>query len=432
MSKKLSLETKIRDAALSLSKANASYRSVSKQTSEQLDAANRKVDLAQKELWRVSERANEIQRRLLEHRAGVLSYSIRSMERQASPNPYSLPPLPGSNGDSSTSGSSTPARSSLTSPPSSVTSVQTTASARFEHFFAGHADTVVPQVPRPPPTVVEIRALEDKARAAAAALAEAQEKHTEATRELAMLRLEKEQVETSLGMDLQAAEDTISVLERDVARMEEVEAQLRALEEEREEWLQERAELEEKRREVDLLERRLEVLEERSGEATEIEGVLARERAERAALLAEKERQLEEVRQALEAERAAWDIERATLQEGGDSQSQLEELSDMLHEVMQTHNVPLFSGQTSLPGLVTSIQKHLEDVHSRLDEHERAQAEWMITKAKMEEDLRIGLDKREALFAEIQEVRTARDEAKAQIKQLEAQLKVCSMRIFSQ
>ncbi|KAJ2955023.1 hypothetical protein NUW54_g14777 [Trametes sanguinea] len=37
LNKKLTLETKIRDAALSLSKANASYKNVSKQTSEQLD-----------------------------------------------------------------------------------------------------------------------------------------------------------------------------------------------------------------------------------------------------------------------------------------------------------------------------------------------------------------------------------------------------------
>ncbi|OCH95907.1 hypothetical protein OBBRIDRAFT_444192 [Obba rivulosa] len=423
MSKKLSLETKIRDAALSLSKANASYKSVSKATSEQLDTANRKVELAQKELWRVSERANEIHRRLLEHRAGVLSYSIRSMERQASPNPYSLLPLPPSNGDSSTSGSSTPARSSLASPTSSVTSVQTSASKRFEHFFAGHADTVVPQVPRAPPTLAETIALEDKVRATEAALEAAQAKQTEAMRELALIKLEKEQVETSLSMDLQEAEDTISALERDVGRIEDVEAQLGALEEERQEWLRDRVELEDKRQQVDLLERRLEVLEERSGEATEMEGVLARERTERAALLADKVRELEEVRRAWDAERAAWDVEKATVQNSGDSESQLDELSDMLHEIMRTHNVPLFDGHTSLPGLVTSIQKHLEDVHSRLDDHERAQAEWISTKAKMEDDLRAGLDKREALMAEVREARAARDEAKAQVKGLESQLK---------
>ena len=82
MGKKLTLETKIRDAALSLSKANASYKNVSKQTDDQLNTANKKVEEAQKELWRVSERYNEVQRKLLEHRAGVLSQSVRKLEKQ--------------------------------------------------------------------------------------------------------------------------------------------------------------------------------------------------------------------------------------------------------------------------------------------------------------------------------------------------------------
>ena len=83
LTKKLTLETKIRDAALSLSKANSSYKNVSKQTSEQLDNANRKVDLAQKELWRVSEKAAEINRKLLEHRAATARGSVHAGEVKA-------------------------------------------------------------------------------------------------------------------------------------------------------------------------------------------------------------------------------------------------------------------------------------------------------------------------------------------------------------
>ena len=82
MNKKLQLETKIRDAAVSLSKANATYKNVNKQSSEQLDNANRKVETTQRELWKVSERVNEVQRKLLEHRASVLSYSLRSLRRR--------------------------------------------------------------------------------------------------------------------------------------------------------------------------------------------------------------------------------------------------------------------------------------------------------------------------------------------------------------
>ena len=80
MEKKLQLETKIRDAAVSLFKVNAAHKNVSKRTSEQLEAANRKVENVQKDLWRLSERTNEVSKKLLEHRAGVLSFQLRSLE----------------------------------------------------------------------------------------------------------------------------------------------------------------------------------------------------------------------------------------------------------------------------------------------------------------------------------------------------------------
>lgn len=99
MNKKVALETKMRDAAVSLSKLNATSKAVSKQTSEQLDTANRKLEAAQKELWRMSERAGEVQRKLLEHRAGVLSHSVRALERKNGT---------ADNSDTSLSGYSTP------------------------------------------------------------------------------------------------------------------------------------------------------------------------------------------------------------------------------------------------------------------------------------------------------------------------------------
>ncbi|KAI0940024.1 hypothetical protein AcV5_001243 [Taiwanofungus camphoratus] len=427
MSKKLSLETKIRDAALSLSKANASYKNVSKQTSEQVETANRKVDLAQKELWRVSERASEIQRKLLEHRAGVLSYSVRGLEKKISPE----------SGESSTSGYNTPARSSQMSPTtSSVTSIQTSSSkGRFEHFFAGHLDTVVPPVPRPLPTLAEVLGLEEKLRAATAALEAATAKQAEMARELSMLKLEKEQVETSLGMDLQSAEDTIATLERQTEKMEELDTQLRELETRREEWIQERAELEERRREVDTLERRLEILEESNSESTaEMESMHAREREESQMRIEAKESELETLRLRWEADRAAWDAEKATLQDGGESKTQLAEVSDALRELMQTHGVLLFSRDASLLGQVTSVGKHLEELHAKVDAHAHAEEEWVMIRTKLEADIRTGLDKRETLFEEIEEARRSRDQARAQARDLEAQLReqsIASMAVAS-
>ena len=142
MTRKLQLETKIRDAAVSLSKANASYKNVSKQTTEQVEAGNRKIESVQADLWRISERANGVQRRLLEHRAAVLSHSVRSLEKKIAP----------PDGDSTTSGYTSPSRSSQMSPTSSSVTSMTTVSSkgRFEHFFAGHSDAVVPHPLRHP------------------------------------------------------------------------------------------------------------------------------------------------------------------------------------------------------------------------------------------------------------------------------------------
>ena len=251
MNKKLSLETKIRDAAAKLSKAKAHESGVghgaAAHPDEQLDAANKKVELAQKELWRVSERYNEVQRKLLEHRAGVLSRSVKTLERKS----------PAATDDTTTtSGSSTPNRSSQMSPitASSVTSVQTASSkGRFDgaHLFAGHSDAL-PVSPRTPArqmtnggaNAAANAELEEKLQAANAALEAAAAKHAETAHELEMLRAEKAQLEGAMGAELEGAQGAVAALQEQVARMGAMEEQLRALEGERGRWVEERAELE--------------------------------------------------------------------------------------------------------------------------------------------------------------------------------------------
>ena len=71
MTKKIALKTKIRDAALSLCKITASHKRVSQQTTDLLNAASARFESAQKEYWKVSNRANEVYKKLMEHRAGV-------------------------------------------------------------------------------------------------------------------------------------------------------------------------------------------------------------------------------------------------------------------------------------------------------------------------------------------------------------------------
>ncbi|KZT05616.1 uncharacterized protein LAESUDRAFT_743869 [Laetiporus sulphureus 93-53] len=422
MTRKLQLETRIRDAAVSLSKANASYKNVSKQTTEQVEAANRKIESVQADLWRISERASGVQRRLLEHRAAVLSHSVRSLEKKIAP----------PDGDSTTSGYTSPSRSSQMSPTSSSVTSMTTVSSkgRFEHFFAGHSDAVVPHPLRHPPTIAEVAALEDKLKTATAMLEAAAATQADMARDLSVSRLEKEQVETSLGMDLQAAQDSIVAFERQLKKMDDMAAQLRFLESEKVRWDQDREELEERRRQADTLERRLEVLEEQSGEAAEMEGALAQERQQSGLLLAEKESQLEETRRELagvktmwDADREAWEVEKVALQDGAESKAQLTECSDMLRDLMHAHGILLASRDPTLPGLVHSVGKHIEDLHAKIEAHSRAEEEWVNVRMKLETDIRAGLDKRESIFAELETARKATDEARTQVRELEAQLK---------
>lgn len=438
MNKKLQLETKIRDAALSLSKANASYKDVSKQSSEQLDNANRKVEAAQKELWKISERVNEVQRKLLEHNASVLSYSLRSLEKKTAHDSNS--------GDTSTnSGYSTPNRTSQMSPTaSSMTSVQSSATkARFEHFFAGHSDAVTPQTPRRPPTSSEVQELEGKLKAATSALEAANAKQAELSRALGMAKLEKDQVETALSMDLQQAEETINALEKESQRWEAVEAEFKDLKEEKAKWEQEQVELEARRREVDSLQQQLGLLRKRNGEASQIETALANEREAHQAELEAKAREVAQTKEAWEADRAAWDLEKATLESqiqqsaskvldaslAGEHKVKLDEAFEELRDLVQVHGILLVTREPSVSGMIASVGHHLENLSIKLAANTRAQEEWAAVRTKLEEDVRSGLDKREALYEELDKVRKERDEAKSEL-QAQLQVRFCMICSF--
>ncbi|RPD66826.1 hypothetical protein L226DRAFT_608117 [Lentinus tigrinus ALCF2SS1-7] len=414
LTKKLTLETKIRDAALSLSKANSSYKNVSKQTSEQLENANRKVDLAQKELWRISEKASEINRRLLEHRAGVLSYSVRSYEKKLAP-----PEAVNGNGDLSVSGYNTPNRNSAMSPTqSSVNSARSNVSrSKFDgaHFFAGHSDAIVPSVPKLPPSSSEVAALQEQLQAAQAALDVANAQQQRMSKELNAMRAERNVMESSKSTELRQAEEMIAALERQMGDMQSLGDRAAKLEEEKKTWAKERMELDERRREVDKLERRLEVMEEKSGELSELKSALAREQQR----LDEKDREIAE----LKAERATLLTERLTLQAGGESKAQLEQGVDALQELMKKHGVSHYSRDISVAGLAQSIGKHLEEAKVKVDSNSRAQDEWSAARTKLEGELRASLDKREALDQQLEGARKERDAAKAEIRSLETRLR---------
>ncbi|RIA91001.1 Up-regulated during septation-domain-containing protein [Glomus cerebriforme] len=104
LTSRLSLESKIREAASSLARLHASNKRLSRQATDHLATANRKVDQVATELWKLTQRAGEVQRKLLQHMAGVLSLGIRKLEEKNSQHPPFSPNLPqlqateGSNG----------------------------------------------------------------------------------------------------------------------------------------------------------------------------------------------------------------------------------------------------------------------------------------------------------------------------------------------
>src|SRR5579883_894765 len=86
LANKLALESKIREAASSLARLHASNKRLSRQAGDHLAEANRKVDQVATELWKLTQRTGEVQRKLLQHMAGVLSLGIQKLEdRQCQP-----------------------------------------------------------------------------------------------------------------------------------------------------------------------------------------------------------------------------------------------------------------------------------------------------------------------------------------------------------
>lgn len=425
MEKKLTLETKIRDAAVSLSKVNQSNKKMSKQTEEQLESANRRVDIAQKELWRVSERVNEINKRLLEHRAGVLSYSVRSMEKKMSPSSINghTPP------NHRDSGYETPNRSLSLSP--TATSIADSPFSKFDgaHFFAGHADAIVPTRQRSPDSVArEILSLEEKLKAATDSLKAAGQKQAEMAKELSHLKFEKEQVETMMDIELQNAQDTICALEQEMPKIESLENEFQDLLEEKRDWERER---EERYQQLSALQDELEALELSNAQAAGNESTLAQAREASQQLLEDKNAELRQLQEEWEQDRLAWENERARLedekledlarlQEEMDrvreedvsllqkATESLEEGQTLIQALVHKHSVPLFSRELSLRALLSSVDLYLERVGSKPD----LGMELEETRKKLDEEVL----RREALLHDLEEARREREDARKEAR----------------
>lgn len=231
--KKLALETKMRDAARSLVTLNAGNKSMSRQTQEQLEVASQRLESAQADHLQIQSRAAEVRRRLLEHRAAVLSAALRKSEEDER---------------SSATSSNTLSPTSTT-----ATSVSGSALSRFDgaHLFAGHAGAATPISPRP---TVDYEQMAERVRAAEESAKAAAKKVAELNRDLGLLKLEKAQAETTAALEVQQAEELVADLRREVSKLNKTQA----WEKEREELVEDVAQRD---KQIEELQERLETVE---------------------------------------------------------------------------------------------------------------------------------------------------------------------------
>lgn len=419
LTKKLALETKIRDAAISLSKVNSAQKRVSKHSEDQLASANGRVETVQRDLWKISQRAHEVSQRLLEHRAAVLSISVRNMEKK----------MATTNG-SEDSGYDSSNRSTLMSPATATSTFSASSrQSKFDgaHLFAGHEKATVPRKKLSPEAASkEIAGLEERLKQATASLAESSKIQAEMKKELSHLKLEKQEIETTMGLDLQTAESTIASLE---PRLEDLDEEVRIL----------KAEREEERRRLDEANARVQELEmgvaEKTGGA---EKMLLDMRESHRAELAEKEEQLQKVKHDFDEERASWERDRNALEdEKMDDLARLHQEMDQLRQqdeqvlqqannelnltlqslrkIVQQFSIPLAqrSSQTSaMQHMLDAITKHLGAIHDRMEQLEKAGSENGPRARQLEAELQSVLEKRDAIAKELEETKRERDAAR--------------------
>jgi chromosome segregation ATPase len=366
----------------------------------------------------------------MEHRAGVLSFSVRNMERKMAP--------------SDDSGYDSSNRSTLMSPTmssntgfSSPTTTVSSSKSRFDgaHLFAGHADSIVPKVKlSSEAAAAAIAALEMKLKTAKDSLAAAGKKQVEMTRELSLMKLEKQEVETMMGMDIQAAEETIAVLEKEIPRLEVLDSEVRQLRQEKTSWERDRMGFETKLMELNT---------KKGEDAGGADRMLASMQKD----LEAKDAEIRRIQEERERERSAWVEERQQLEdEKMDDLARLQEEMDrmrdeedqtvrqshdemssglaILQSMVRTHGIVLFSRDSSLQGLLNAVGMHIESVHMKLETYSKAEAEWESLRRKLEEDVRNGLDKREAMVRELEDARRERDSVRNTLT-LESRVKAC-------
>ncbi|KAH9174506.1 Up-regulated during septation-domain-containing protein [Lactarius sanguifluus] len=339
LQRKLATEIKIRDAAQNLARLNASSSTpsssthISRQSTTALETAERKVEAAQTELWRVQERAANVDRRLLEHRAGVLAMALAAAERTQRERRWGASAqvrrgasirgqcrarwFPGSSSRAARSGKS------------------------FEELEA-RLDASEARARQREAELEDARAASELAQEQAA-LEQERERATELEGRVAFLELELES--SSRGNDdAVRLRERVRALERELSdTVDAAEAEIAAWATEKATWAAERARFEQ-------------------GEA-------------RWAQLTDD----------IESERSQWEQEREEL--AAQAKDQIAAAADGLRALVQRFDVPLFSRESGLGVLVDALQRHLEKQTQSAQEFEGLLAAEVEKRAAMLQEL---------------------------------------------
>ncbi|KAH9959819.1 Up-regulated during septation-domain-containing protein [Russula dissimulans] len=359
LQRKLKTELKIRDAAQNLARLNSSSPSptrISRQSKDAHQTAERKVEAAQTELWRVQERAANIGRRLLEHRAGVLGAALAVAERAHAKEHAVLDP------DSSYDQLSSPTTAAVAAP-------------KFDgaHLFAGHEDAVVPGRHSSPSRDAaarggsasrnELEELEEKL-AAADARAQELEALLEDERLAAASDLEGVRAAAAAELaDVRAA--SASELARAQGHAGELEGRVAKLEQELETSIRGREDAAYLEERIRTLESDLRTAESKAEQVrTEAEAAAAVWVTEKASWVSERAVFEQErgrwagLSETLENSRALWEQEREELV--AVTKDQIADAADGLHDLVRRYEVPLFSRESGIGVLVDALGRYLE------------------------------------------------------------------------
>lgn len=346
----------------------------------ELNAANAKLEVAQQELYRLSERANSVSQRLLEHRAAVLSFSMRSLEKKAAM------AAGNANSTDTDSESSTELAGEMSPASTAATSLSMAAPRKFDgaHLYAGHADAIVPTTLTSPRASANS---EIRLKQAGEAVEAGKKRIVELEREMEMLGLEKAELELAKGLELQTALERIARLQGEIQKGDGLSTQL---EEERRRWDMDKRELED----------RLRNAEKGPSMDREREETIIQLRAEVLSKESENRRLLDE-KKAWEAEKES--LRRSLTEYQTGATEEVIVAREALRALCRQNKVVPPQGDTRLITFIQAMEGHLATFDAAKDQM---------------------MEGKESLLNQLEEARREREEARKETRAMETRLKV--------